>query len=202
MSGFNHDMFNLLALPIVIATYLSYLGLSWEREEALHHLAREALHHTYLYTFFGYIIIDFIWIILWPKCVASPKVILAHHIVVLLGLYGMFNIDIMNIGCHGTLIEVNTFFLILKRQYHVKAGNKCTPTPIKTGERGTPTPIKNIIDFLFYFTWITCRICPSLFVLYNFSITNHTMSTILIIILNALNLKWTFDLITKKNKSL
>ena len=192
---FYHDTFNLIALPLVVGCYLAFA-----LDNGINIYINT--HHLYTLTFLGYIILDTIWIICVPKCVASFKAILIHHIIVSIALYLVYlNIEFALISCHGVLIEVNTFFLIAKRIWKYK-----------------------VLNYLFYITWIIFRLgsITYLFCSLGLKLKNDTFNSIypinsieflkeiyaigilviLTIILNVLNIKWTITLFSKANKFL
>jgi hypothetical protein len=70
-----------------------------------------------------------------PSCVKGPREIIIHHIITsLYAIVAYIEPEYSHLMCWNLMVEVNTFFLILKR--HVKSP---------------------ILEFLFYFTWVTMR---------------------------------------------
>ena len=69
--------------------------------------------------FMGYVIFDFAWLYLYPTSVPSlSNVILAHHVVTLLLLTFPFrHRDYGHFTCWDGLTELNTWFLVLRRQW-------------------------------------------------------------------------------------
>ena len=68
--------------------------------------------------FIVYIVGDFLWIFFWPHSLPSkPNVILGHHIVTM-GLLGFawLNPEFAKYTCLDGLTEINTFFMVLRRQ--------------------------------------------------------------------------------------
>ena len=68
--------------------------------------------------FIVYIVGDFLWILLWPHSLPSkPNVILFHHVVTM-GLLGFarLNPEFAKYTCLDGLTEINTFFMVLRRQ--------------------------------------------------------------------------------------
>lgn len=112
-----HDRFNLYALPVLgIAAILGIVGLM------------DGMLTTYMLT--AYIVLDLAWIVVIPAAVpALPGVIIFHHLVTLVLLayplrYPHFSIYSNWDG----LVEVNTFFLVARRQ--VNAPLLCSPVPV------------------------------------------------------------------------
>lgn len=105
-----HDLANLVILPVVgalcTAAYFEQLPYTVPMAVML-----------------VYIIIDFAWIAAVPTCVPKAPLILTHHVftavLLLIALY-----DIQRFGYYGVLdgmVEVNTFFLVARRTFPVKA---------------------------------------------------------------------------------
>jgi len=100
-----HDVANLLALPIIVASALSYLSTRSD-------YAYKQLFAVVLF----YFVADFAWVIVVPSCVKSTFTIKMHHTAALLYLivpykypeYGHF------LG-YCMLLELNTWFLIARR---------------------------------------------------------------------------------------
>ncbi len=199
-----HDKFNLLVLPVI-----SFLSMSYFVDKDCYYLL--------FYTFLSYMIIDSLWLVIAPKTVASPKVILVHHFMGTLGwLCGYYTSNIRDYTCTGmhqfnhlntysliivftligVLVEINTFLLIYRRNYG-----------------------RNLLtEILFYSTWIGIRIVlfttiltnyASIFIIkdinvYKFSIEIHNPIEIytatffvISIVLMILNYYWTYDLLYK-----
>ena len=120
-----HDYFNLLTLPMVFAAYCWHMWalyqqprddfvitpLSFPRESK--HVAWDVCY----WTFCVYIVVDSLWIILYPRTVKSPTSIIVHHVICVIGwqichLWPGWEFYIS----YGLCVEINTFFLIAKRQ--------------------------------------------------------------------------------------
>ena len=70
-----------------------------------------------------------------PSCVKAPIEIIIHHIVTALYITVTWvQPSFSKLMCYNLLVEINTFFLILKR--HIKSP---------------------ILEFGFYLTWVTMR---------------------------------------------
>lgn len=130
-----HDFFNLFTLPVICVQFAAHMitlsamppdhdritWLSLPRESG----SSGSAVWSYLYwSFLLYICVDTIWILLVPRCVASPKVIIAHHLVCIVG-WLMVHVwaGWEFYASAGLCVEINTFFLIAKRRfpryYHV-----------------------------------------------------------------------------------
>lgn len=66
-----------------------------------------------------YVLVDFVWLVIQPDAVPSlPNVILVHHVVTLVLLYFPLKYNELAIyTCWDGLCEINTFFLIGRRQF-------------------------------------------------------------------------------------
>lgn len=183
-----HDIFNLIALPLVSFFNIVYLiSIIFFR---VNHVTQLSLYYTEYAIFQAYLTIDTLWLLLKPNSVASASSILPHHIISMFGWNTPFIFDIkysflMSIGI---LVEMNTFFLILRRNCN-----------------------KNIIiEFLFYASWFTirCGVYPYYLLQtaweymnvckYSMKIWHHELLIFLVVlVLTILNGKWTIDLISK-----
>ena len=77
-----------------------------------------------------YILLDTLWIWSVPDALPScPNTILAHHIATAaLVMAPLFRPELAIYACLDGLVEVNTFFLILRRQW--KAQARAIPPPL------------------------------------------------------------------------
>jgi hypothetical protein len=174
-----HDVFNLIMLPIVCAVNLAYL--TWG----------DAYYYPEYVVFLLYLIVDTLWLIVIPASVASPVTIIAHHLVCMVG----WNIPIFSELRYcdwlslGLLVEINTWFLIARRN---------------TSQRST------FLQAMFYITWVALRMVlfPVVLVLFlgvylaeSAFMGTYTHAGLLVlclmVLLNALNAKWTWDLFAK-----
>merc|ERR1712211_122277 len=88
----------------------------------------------------GYIAIDMLWVAVFPKCVKSQTTILVHHGVTLLYMgIPMYNPATRYAMCVCILVEINTWFLIMRR------------TSVAKG------PLKPFIVIPFYVSWVVIR---------------------------------------------
>ena len=145
---------------------------------------------NYVLSFSAYILADTIWVVVKPRCVASPTTIVVHHVVVQVGLITLLYMEpslARLCGCGG-MIEVNTFFLIARRNFRDS----------------------KIISFFFWLSWIPVRCIMGPFlsgsILFalrkQMPLEEYVSATIMLLItlaLNILNFKWTYDLFKKQN---
>jgi len=89
-----HDYFNILTLPLICYLHAWHMNILYSQptdEDRITWLSlpRESANsqawNCLYWAFFVYITADTFWIILYPRCVASPKVIIAHHLVCSVG---------------------------------------------------------------------------------------------------------------------
>lgn len=175
--SYKHDIYNLICLPIIIS--LNIFTLFNYNNYII----------NYFITFFlGYLIIDFGWIIMLPCSVSSPKIILFHHFITILGIGTLpfLHQNSQMIILLGSLVEVNTFVRIVRKSFRNNL----------------------FLNILFYFTWfgIRCILGPILLFLIGQNIFNnhkyknleYNLNILLCFvgfILNVLNIKWTIDLL-------
>jgi hypothetical protein len=124
-----HDFFNLLTLPVICALFVCHMLTLSAMPPDLDRITRLSLPResgssgspvwSYLYwSFLLYICVDTAWILIVPSCVVSPKVIIAHHLVCIIG-WNMVHVwaGWEFYASAGLCVEINTFFLIAKRRY-------------------------------------------------------------------------------------
>eukprot|EP00522_Entomoneis_paludosa_P010999 CAMPEP_0172462736 /NCGR_PEP_ID=MMETSP1065-20121228/44778_1 /TAXON_ID=265537 /ORGANISM="Amphiprora paludosa, Strain CCMP125" /LENGTH=271 /DNA_ID=CAMNT_0013218479 /DNA_START=107 /DNA_END=922 /DNA_ORIENTATION=+ len=116
-----HDIFNLVALIFVITS----AAMDWDYGLLFQGLGSLAYTGEYFWwtwgLFVGYLLIDCLWVILIPECVKIPKMIVQHHIVVI--IYMMAPIIFPEYKWFmGALlsVELNTWFLIARRFVYKK----------------------------------------------------------------------------------
>ena len=86
-----HDKFNLVVLPVITFLSVSYFFM------------KDYYYYPLFYTFLCYMIADSLWLVIYPRTVASPTVILIHHIMGILGwLCGYYTSAIRDYTCTGT----------------------------------------------------------------------------------------------------
>lgn len=196
---FVHDVFNIIAIFGIIVLDFQYLyhATEWNKI-GTSDLGSDYSHmgFTLLATFSFYMLIDTIWIALQPKCVLSnPTALIVHHVASFVFLSVPFYEK--QFQWHGALnlfVEVNTFFLILRRQ--------ASPTSLTY----------TILDYCFLSTWIFLRlvIFPTLVIFFSYEYLRFThvdskgswvnimlLAPILQSILTLLGFKWTYDMLIK-----
>ena len=190
-----HDAFNLVCLPFVIFFNLWFLADPTSK----------VAEYGQFGLFFAYMVVDSLWVYLVPDSVASPGTILAHHYVVLFVWIVPFfqgSRTLIQYSSYGPLVEINTFCLIARRN-------------VQRFE---------LLQAGFYVSWVGLRVLFYPYVLYHYvaflrqcaegsppcaaesaaSFFYPTAALILAVMLflNTLNAKWTYDLYHKtfKNK--
>lgn len=210
-----HDFFNLIALvPVVVLN-----GMNWNMDILLDPRSKKQIHQAWAGEWFSlfyaaviaYFVADLIWVILVPKCVKSPGVIIQHHVATLLYLVFpyIYREDAWLMGAC-LIVEINTWLLIARRVFN-KQG--FTPWVIDL------PPFRSIrvklISILFYITWITirCILYPAIMKILvqlwwaqykktSYMIYNHyTICIALHSVFCILNFKWTFDLFCSKMRA-
>lgn len=205
-----HDLFNLVVLPAVVLMNVLYFqttftlhvapgggnNSTWPLFENTSLEAERWTESLNYWSFQAYIIVDTIWLVLFPQSVSSASGIIYHHLGVLVG-WNMPAFD--QYWAHwaslAALIELNTFFLVLRRQHG-----------------------KDIyaVHALFYATWVLMRniVYPICLVSFSRDYYTHSLGEYggsgspvaalsgffleaLIVFLNILNTQWTYDLVKK-----
>ena len=184
-----HDEFNLIYLPFVVATIINY-GYYYIQNPASSDV--DSAYVIMSFVFLLYSALDTLWIIAKPNSVASPSLIIIHHIIAIIAsvspIYSKA-IRLYQIG--GTTVELNTWLLILRRYLRDRYV---------------------VIELPFYTTWIIIRVILYPYILYRFT-TDLVFDCnslqfranglcwqnfgfgISVIILNVLNSKWSIDLV-------
>lgn len=140
-----------------------------------------------------YFVLDTIWLIIWPTSVASPFVIICHHILSAIGWYLPTLIPPIApwvTACF--LVEVNTFFLIAKRYFHSNQS------------------LRPLLTICFHITWILFRVVMYPALVYFFTsvvllqakihgtyANLYSFGMVLVLFLTGLNMKWTLELYFK-----
>ena len=149
--------------------------------------------------FFVYLIVDTLVIVCFPSCVVNdPKGIVLHHIL-LIPLCIIVNyasiVRYHIILMIGLTTEINTFFIILRRQLLVNSFSY------------------KLCNLSFYITWILLKLIlfpiVTLMCLYEYCLVSIVMKSrmnfmmlapILMCSLTVLTYKWTYNLLSKKSK--
>jgi hypothetical protein len=103
-----HDIFNILALPVICVANILYLRYNGD-----------SLLWLQFYLFTLYLLVDTIWVVLRPQSVSSPSTIISHHILCLIGwiVPHISDPSLCRWTALGVLVEINTFFLIGRRVF-------------------------------------------------------------------------------------
>ncbi len=192
-----HDYFNMVFLGLVCVLDVRYLYLATEWNK----LGTDDLGKEYyedylilLYTFSAYLLVDFLWVFIRPKCtVANSTSILLHHLVT--GLLMSTPWKYKQFAWHLAIslsVEINTVFLTFRR--HCNQGSV----------------FHAFFNFGFYSSWIVLRLIlfPVLVIFYYYEYTRYSVAIDSYInvlgisfitqgIITALSFHWTFDLLIK-----
>ncbi len=141
-----HDYFNIFCLPIII--FLNLINIDFNLDPI--YLKWNGYYfNIFWYTTFIYFIIDYLWIFFIPQSVKSPQLIKTHHIITILNiLCPYFYKEAEWIMGVCMTVELNTWFLIIKRQY----------IPFHNNKNLLNKFIYFIINLLFYLTWYVIRL--------------------------------------------
>jgi hypothetical protein len=124
-----HDEFNLVCLPLVIVGYLWHTYACMSQPSDLDQITIFSLPRisndvswTYLWWCFTiYIYVDTMWVMLYPESVGSPITIIIHHVICSIGWMIIFAWPGWEwYIASGLIVEINTWFLIAKRQPRFK----------------------------------------------------------------------------------
>lgn len=220
-----HDWFNLVALlPVIyfncinwscstLSPVLNLCGLPAGDVSLLHRKLPELWHGEYFELFwwvtFIYFVADFLWMVLLPACVKSPKVIIQHHVLTIGYIFLPKRLPqyAWMMGAN-MIVEVNTWFLIARRAFNKKGHRPFS--------KDTPFPKKirlMTVSVCFYATWFAIRLglYPYLFVCLIFEWRRYssivgsplnlmTITPVMQGLFIYLNIKWSIDLIRSKLK--
>jgi len=206
----SHDFFNLVVLiPIVVLNVMNWnwdMLLNLGKKKSIADAWTGEWFDLFFWTTVSYFVADFIWVLLVPKCVKSPMVIIQHHIVTLLYLLVPYY-RTENRWCMGAClsVEINTWFLIARRVF-----NKQGFPPWIIDLSVVSIRLK-LISVCFYVTWFSIRVFlyPLMLVFLvkvymKESIRQGTyvnadlIPPVLQSVFCILNIKWTYDLIASK----
>ena len=150
-------------------------------------LSYEVLCSLQFYTFLTYMITDSAWLSLYPESANSPTTVLLHHFICIIGwCIPLVEPNFQYFISLALLVEINTFFLTARRRFERSA----------------------LLEFLFWASWILCRIILYLALVIIFSATcfeytrkcGHifNISVLLysfLLFLTYLNIVWTIKLL-------
>ena len=193
-----HDLFNIFAVGSIVFFNVVYLALATDLSLiGTDQLGAEyfSLFTTYYYLFLVYIIVDTIWISSIPGCTTThPLPIIIHH--VLTFIFALTPYVDKQFAWHMAitlLVEVNTFFLTLKRNVP------------------STSIIFTILNVLFYLTWISLRlVCFPILVVFFYQEWRRyskaigtdfnfiLLAPIFQFLITALSFKWTYDMAMKQ----
>ena len=206
-----HDFWNLVALvPVVVLNIIN-----WNWDILLDFGSKKTMQQAWTGEWFplfyavtiGYFLADLIWVLLEPRCVKSPGVIILHHVATILYLIIPYRFpDTRWLMGACMCVETNTWLLIARRVFNKQGFG---PWVIKFSFLSIRI---KLISILFYVTWISIRCCLYPFimkvlwtiwftqwekkgVIFN---TRWAVALLLHFIFCWLNFKWTFDLFMSK----
>lgn len=131
-----HDAFNLVALPPIVALTIADL-LS----------ASPRFARPLALALFGYIAADSAWILARPSVVRAPRTLLGHHILVLLMLlHPLTHAPHARYTAWMSIVELNTILLILRR--HVRSSEGSVLVAL----------IARAVDACFTASWLAIRV--------------------------------------------
>jgi hypothetical protein len=197
-----HDRFNLVALTLIVMVDIMYLipATEWSKF-GTDQLGESDRFYSdlLLLTFTAYLIIDLIWVILIPKCVASsPTAIIVHHVacLVMLGIPWTLPQFSWHMAAN-LLVEANTLCLTIRR--NVTIGSI----------------VHRVSDGLFYLTWVVLRLIffPAMVVFFYYEYHRYSstvgsfvnimvLAPLLEAFITAMSVKWTLDMVLKLLKPL
>ena len=148
-----HDYFNIVALPILVFLWTWHQydlfmagpeedpipGVIWSTRSQVPEHCRS--FNILWYYVWWYFIVDSAWVIMYPESVASPRSIIIHHIICVIGWHLIFAWPRWEAYISAGLeVEVNTWMLIAKRQFRSIHG------PLSTAENLT-WPLTRLVAF-------------------------------------------------------
>jgi len=183
-----HDTFNICVLPLIFITNLYYL---FTRP---HNDIESFTYQVQFFVFLTYITIDVLWLILYPKSVPAPTFIIVHHIICIIcwTIPYYWDATYADVSTELCVVEVNTWILTLRRHWK--------------GEIASP-----VLEALFFTSWIGIRNVYYPYILWRTFprylehcqrkggyINDGLFFFVLLVFMNYLNSKWTWDLFKSK----
>ena len=168
-----HNIFNLTYMGLIAL----WSALSWAKGQNGQDLAMYVLFDC------SYYVLDTIFIICRPEITKSPKLIIFHHVVSFGGAFGVAyhfpQLRYMLVEL--TLVDINTWFMTLRRTLDKR---------------------NVVIECFFYISWVVIRMLYYPYLLFKVykraeEGTVFVVILIMVIFLNVLNCKWSFDLFKK-----
>ncbi len=123
--NFLHDYYNIVTLPILVWCNLLHMQACYDAPRdpdplTMFSLTRISNSWTFdliWWVFLFYIGVDTLWLLIFPRSVVAPVPILIHHAILLAAWFTIFFWPGYEFYMSASLlIEINTWFLIAKRQ--------------------------------------------------------------------------------------
>ncbi|KAJ8602567.1 hypothetical protein CTAYLR_008760 [Chrysophaeum taylorii] len=205
----SHDVFNLVMLVPVIS--LNLMNWRFEWSTPLPALWHGRYFMPFWWTTCGYFVADVAFVVLWPSCVKSPRVIVRHHVCTLAYIcLPLFMPECRWLMGSCMIVEVNTWLLIARRFF-----NRAGDAPFcSIGVPFTKSLRIKLISVGFYLTWFVIRILfyPALFFMILTAYEERTkqlgtrlnglaIAPLFHLVFIYLNFKWTVDLVRSKLRS-
>ena len=186
-----HDQFNLVCLPIIVIVNLWAIAVFFSQTSSTED--SELAWNIQIGSLNSYILMDTVWICLIPQSVSAFKTIVMHHFIVFFGwiLVPHQVVSFRPIATCLLSVEINTVFMIARKFQPFQARPR----------------LVRFLHIGFYATWIPLRSVTFPFCCYlgylevitfyeaNGTILNiATLGWTLLLVITALNVKWTFDL--------
>ena len=187
-----HDTFNLVCLPIVVAVNAMTLYAFFLAESS--DIELQNAWNIQIGVLNSYIFIDTIWILCNPMCVSALRTILLHHFVVFGGwlLVPHRVIELRSIATCLLSVEINTVFMIA-RKYRPIQGFPILVSCLNIGFYATWV-FKVIFPYCCYLGYIETLRFQEIHGSYQ---NIATLGFVLLLFITALNVKWSYDLLFK-----
>jgi hypothetical protein len=170
-----HDIFNLLVIPFIILSNLLFLFFPGSNFYFWNEFC----------CFIFYLVIDTFWLILRPRSVPSPKVIILHHLICFVGFtvpvvpYRELFMSIVAVFSEGIFVA-SAMKTISSHQEQFQSQYRYWISLPLLVEVNTWFFIarrnakeRKIVSFFFYISWIVCRLILYPLLLWQFSIFLH-----------------------------
>lgn len=194
---FVHDIFNIISMAAILMLDFVYLYrcTNWQQVGTnLLGAEQRPLFNTLWFVFMSYMVIDTVWVALFPRCAPAGAVsIIAHHVITI--VYIMIPYLIPQMHWHMgivLLVEINTLLLTLRRNVPPKS------------------LIHHLLHVFFLVSWGALRVVifPAFTIFLYWEHTRYTsevqtavngvlLGLLLQILLTGLGFKWTYDLVQK-----
>lgn len=189
-----HDMFNMVTLPLVVIVNIYTIRAFFFSESEVNTVALDSAWNWQILILNTYIFIDTLYIACIPSCVAAPRTVLIHHIVVFVGWLAVPHqiVQCRPIATCLLSCEINTVFMIAR---------KFVPF------QNMPY-VMRFVRYGFYLTWVPLRLVIFPYCCYlgyfiakvfyedSGTIANvGTLGFVLLLLMTGLNIKWSYDLL-------